>query len=97
MKKDPILLLSTFLIIAVLFIWWEFSNEKNLKENFDKIEANMVRQDFDEIMGTPDEEFTGETFKFNRVLKYKTILDWQSYVFIFDRQTGLLKGKYIDD
>jgi hypothetical protein len=97
MKQDPILLLFSFLVTVIFFVWYNGSNEKKLHEKFDKIEANMVRQDFDEIMGTPDEEFTGATFKFNRVLKYKTFLGWQSYVFIFDRQTGLLEGKYIDD
>ena len=97
MKKDPILLLSSFLIIVIIFVWWDLSNGKRLNQKFDKIEINMARQDFDEIMGTPDEEFTGEAFKFNRVLKYETYTVWYSYIFVFDRKTGLLKGKYIDD
>lgn len=94
MRKNILtLILFFFVIIIAGIVFWE----RQLMDKFQSIRPNSTIIDLTAAWGTPDSDFIDKNHSDNRILKYRTISGFTTYIFKFDAQNGRLIQKYADD
>ena len=91
-------ILSIFFKLIFLLFVYDFFNNKHYKEKYEKTKIKVHLKEVVRNWGKQDREFIYEDLNNSIVYKYKKdLINWDTYIFIFNPKDSLLVSNNIDD